>query len=157
MCVGVPSYLPSAGCPLGVPDPRQHGARAARPRLSMLALLPLSAISALTWSARTVSVPCRPALLRMEATDSAAVATLVVAAAVSAAEEYAVKAGAGSAGDLFGAEGIEPVLSAALAAASADAALAAEVQRIHCSFALGAARACSAGVALHRRCVRSGV
>ena len=107
----------------------------------MLALLPLSAISALTWSARTVSVPCRPALLRMEATDTAAVATLVVAATVSAAEEYAVKAGAGSAGDLFGAEGIEPVLSAALAAASADVALAAEVQRIHCSFALGAARA----------------
>ena len=105
----------------------------------MLALLPLSAISALTWSARTVSVPCRPALLRMEATDSAAVATLVVAATVTAAEEYAVKAGAGSAGDLFGAEGIEPVLSAALAAASADAALAAEVQRIHCSFALGVA------------------
>ena len=125
--------------------------------VSMLALLPLSAISALTWSARTVSVPCRPALLRMEATDSAAVATLVVAATVTAAEEYAVKAGAGSAGDLFGAEGIEPVLSAALAAASADAALAAEVQRIHCSFALGAARACSARVALHRRCVRSGV
>jgi hypothetical protein len=38
------------------------------------------------------------------------------------------------------------VLSAALAAASADAALAAEVQRIHCSFALGAARTCSACV-----------
>ena len=79
----------------------------------MLALLPLSAISALTWSARTVSVPCRPALLRMEATDTAAVATLVVAATVSAAEEYAVKAGAGSAGDLFGGEGIEPVLQMA--------------------------------------------
>ena len=99
----------------------------------MLALLPLChlALSASvpnSWSARTVT--CRPALARMAATDSAAVATLVVAATVTAAEEYAVKAGAGSAGDLFGTEGIQPVLSAALAAASADAALAAEVQRI---------------------------
>ena len=58
----------------------------------------------------------------MAATDTAAVAKLVVDATVTAAEEYAVKAGAGSAGDLFGVEGIEPVLSAALAAASADAA-----------------------------------
>ena len=101
--------------------------------LQMLALLPLCHLALsvsvpTSWSARTVT--CRPALVRMAATDTAAVAKLVVDATVTAAEEYAVKAGAGSAGDLFGVEGIEPVLSAALAAASTDAALAAEVQRI---------------------------
>ena len=99
----------------------------------MLAVLPFChlalSITSVPTSLHGAFSARRPALIHMAATDTAAVATSVVAATVTAAEEYAVKAGAGSAGDLFGIDGIEPVLSAALAAASTDAALASEVQR----------------------------
>ena len=77
----------------------------------------------------------RAAVFRMAVDDNtAAVASRVVEACVVAAEEFAVKAGAGSAGDLFGRDGIEPVLSAALTAAGAEAKVAAEVRRrVACS------------------------
>lgn len=58
-----------------------------------------------------------------------AAATAAAAAAAAAAEEHAIKPGGGSAADASGADGIPPVLSAALAAAGSDADLVAQMQQ----------------------------
>ena len=58
----------------------------------------------------------------------AAVVTNVVEATAKAAEEHAINKRGGNGGDTFGGNGIEPVMQAALAAASADAKLVLEVQ-----------------------------
>ena len=66
---------------------------------------------------------------RAPALHMSAAATAAAAAASAAAQEHAIKPAGGSAADASGEEGVEPVVSSALAAAGSDADLAAKMQQ----------------------------
>lgn len=108
--------------------------RAQRKMLALLASCAISFRAPAASQLRSMHPPLAGA--RAPALYMSAAATATAAAASQAAEEHAIKPGGGSAADASGGDGVEPVVSAALAAAGSDADLVAKLQQ-----AVDAARA----------------